>query len=105
MARKHTTKIDRRLDLPPGLEDLEYEIEDDLTAYDTEEDESESPDYDLGDAYEETSGESELFPPDYITIVSQTVRTLPGGGQVVDVVLDLPDPEEGYKYNIRSTVK
>lgn len=97
--------------LPPGVKDVRFKTPEEFEVYYDPESETE-----IDEDTEEFSGadegygdddfsddESELYPPDYMTIVGQTVRTLPGGGQVVDVTIELPDLEDGNKYDVRLT--
>ena len=58
--------------------------------------ESETP-----EDYSTTTEDNVPLPPDGFTLVSQRVRTLPGGGQVVDAIIEVDDLPEGYKYEVR----
>lgn len=39
--------------------------------------------------------------PEFISVVSQTVRTAPDGTQVVDMVIEVEDSSDSVKYDIR----
>lgn len=52
---------------------------------------------------DDSSVEEALEAPDFIDIVSQTIRTSPSGGQVVDVIIDIPDSNGQVKYEVRVT--
>lgn len=107
-------KLDFNFDLPPEVAGLSYVSPDKtLNADDDFEEARESqiefvgadPDEDgFSDHADDDSSESgKVYPPDYMNVVSQTVRTLKGGGQVVDVVIELPDLVGGDKYEMRLT--
>lgn len=89
--------------MPPGVKDLYYIDSDEV------DDHSEVGTWDVEDDTGDSEFESEFssadennpYPPDYLEIISQTVRTLPGGGQVVDVTIELPDLDEGDKYEVK----
>lgn len=104
--------LDYSFPMPVGLEGVSYRSPEDSEVdeegmvtdeFDESTDEfSGSDDYDDLDS---TSTDEDLpYPPDYMTVVSQEVRTLKGGGQVVDVTIELPDlDDEGTKYDLRVT--
>lgn len=96
--------------MPPGVKDLEYSVEaeegngsDGMLEFDEiEPDDGEFSGADADWGEESASGDQDRpYPPDYMEVISQVVRTLPGGGQVVDVTIELPDLESGTKYEVR----
>lgn len=100
--------------MPPGVEGLEYrspddsEIDEDGEITEESTDSDSSGEFSGADDYDDldnTSTDEDVpSPPDYMTIVSQEVRTLKGGGQVVDVTIELPDLDnDGTKYDLRVT--
>lgn len=101
--------LDPTFHLPTGVKDVKYKEPDQFEVFvdpdEVEEtfddsDEFSGADYDSGD--DDVDGEG-IYPPDYMEIVNQEVRTLPGGGQVVDITIELPDLEDGNKYDLRLT--
>jgi hypothetical protein len=52
---------------------------------------------------EPPGGQYVLGAPDWFYIVSQTVRSTPGGGQVVDVLLEIEDKPGVVEYEVRIT--
>lgn len=103
--------LDPTFHLPPGVKDVKYQDYDEIEVF-VEPDELDGSDDDMVEfsgadtellETDELDDEGGIYPPDTMTIVSQQVRTLPGGGQVVDVTVELPDLEEGNKYDMRFT--
>lgn len=96
-------KVDPLFYIPSGAEDnfvytRENTDEDYLTDYIEEE---------ITDIeFEDVSGEEEseeLASPEVLGIISQTVRTGPGGQQVVDVVFEIDDVDGATNYEIQVT--
>ena len=101
--------LDPSVHLPAGVKDVKYKDPDQFEVFiDPDEfeenfedsDEFSGSEYDFG---EDDVDEGGIYPPDFMEIVDQTVRTLPGGGQVVDITIELPDLEDGNKYDLRLT--
>ena len=38
-----------------------------------------------------------------MNVISQSAKTLKGGGQVIDVIVEFPDLNDGHKYEMRVT--
>ena len=103
-------RLDYNFDLPPHVADVYYVKPERIGYFDDDEIDSDSPEFRGSDADEDgSSGDNDdgeepgLRPPLYMHIVSQSVKTLKGGGQVVDVTIELPDLPEGDKYEMRLT--
>jgi len=119
MALNSSTKsiiVDPNFSIPPNVVDLEYrnidEPGDSATSRSEETGEVVNVDYDVvtygetgGDASEEenTGTVDTIFPPDSITVVSQTVRVGADGRTVVDVVLEIDSGIAGITYDVRLT--
>lgn len=95
---------------PPGVRSVRYkgpEEDDDWYDPDESDESDEAPDEFSGADFEDDDfwGDSDEdglpWPPDTFGIVSQEVRTLKGGGQVVDVVIEFPDLKSGSQYDLR----
>lgn len=111
--------LDQIFRFPDAVKDVEYKDGEESEVWELLE--SEDVDDLYVDTYEDsddefTGDESEpdvadddgeidtLYPPDWMEVVSQSVKTLPGGGQVVDVIIELPDLEsDAIKYDVRVT--
>lgn len=108
--------LDQIFRFPDAVKDVEYKDGEESEVWELLE--SEDVDDLYVDTYEDfAGGDSEpdvaddadgeidtLYPPDWMEIVSQSVKTLPGGGQVVDVIIELPDLEsDAIKYDVRVT--
>ena len=102
---ERTQDVEPIFDLPPGLSELKYTVADEFG----EREEEIVPNDEIieGDVWMDESEDNGDLPdtPEFITIVDQVVRTLPGGGQVVDVTIELPDLPGGDRYDIRVTTK
>lgn len=119
MADNDKIVLDQIFRFPDAVKDVEYktgdesevweilESEDVESLYADTEDDTDGFDEDDGepDAGDGDSGSVDtLYPPDWMEVVSQSVKTLPGGGQVVDVIIELPDLEsDEIKYDVRVT--
>ena len=111
-----TASIDPNFSLPPGVIDLEYRNIDEPRDSGTERSEDTGEvvnvEYDdmsggetpMGDtdAGDDASGDT-LYPPDSITLISQTVRIGADGRAVVDVVLEIDNSVAGVTYDVRVT--
>lgn len=102
---ERTENVEPIFNLPPGLSNLKYTVTDDFG--DREEEIVPNDEIIEGDVWMDESDGTGGLPdtPEFITIVDQVVRTLPGGGQVVDVTIELPDLPGGDRYDIRVTTK
>lgn len=107
MATEVWRYFDPNLDIPIGLKNARVAVAPDRTEYipdpnadidfQTEtyiDEESELNEEEVGD---------ELDVPGTFEIISQTVRTSPGGSQVIDVVIDVEEVEGAVKYEVRIT--
>lgn len=110
------TTVDPNLPLPPNVLDLQYknveEAADSPTARSSETGEIVNVDYDevpsstigTSDGVAVDAGtEDKLYPPDSVTVVSQTVRIASDGRAVVDVVLEIDSNIAGVTYDVRVT--
>ena len=103
------TKLDFNFDLPPGVSDMSYKDFQTLGAFDEEEvnrpDEFDGSDSDAGGVDTDNSAgeEGRVLPPSYMNVISQSAKTLKGGGQVIDVIVEFPDLNDGHKYEMRVT--
>jgi hypothetical protein len=113
-----TASIDPNFSLPPGVIDLEYRNIDEPRDSSTERSEDNGEvinvDYDSSSFQElndwgndtgtgtDSSGDI-LYPPDSITLVTQTVRITSDGRTVVDVVLEIDNSVAGVTYDVRLT--
>lgn len=102
--------LDPSFHMPPEVAGLRYSEPDEFDEFDDSEfseevDSSTDVEFSGSDVESDdaTSDDNTPYPPDYMEIVSQTVRTLSGGGQVVDVVVELPDLDDGGRYETRLT--
>lgn len=104
MAHDTVIGIDPNFSFPEGLSDvvqidantLDYEepVEIDLTIDS------------FGEEYEDLHGEgdgADIPAPEYINVVSQTVRTAPDGRQVIDVVIEVESVMGALNYEMRVT--
>ena len=114
-----SVSVDPNFSRPPGVIDLEYRDIDDAGESSTNTERSDetgnviSIDYDdavIDGGYDGTvPGDgtdtqiTELYPPDYISFVSQITRIASDGRVVVDVVIDVPDAPAGLTYDVRLT--
>jgi hypothetical protein len=106
-------EIDPNFFLPPDVVDMRYkepdEENDSALVRDESTGEVVSVDYDevgVSDIDGSESGGSDsdaLFPPDYVTVVSQEVRVTGDGKFVVDVILDVEDIQGVIQYDVRLT--
>lgn len=103
--------LDPTFHFPPGVRSIRYkgpEDDDDWNDSDELDESDEAPDEFSGpdideDGEDEDDENGRPYPPDSFEIVSQTVRTLKGGGQVVDVTIEFPDLTSGSQYDLRLT--
>lgn len=97
--------LEPNFQMPPDLANARYkEVEEADESYDpdlSEEVDEESDVFSGADDDESYDESSEIYPPDWMIVESRTVRTLPGGGQVVDVVIELPDLDDGDRYEVK----
>lgn len=87
--------IDPSLFLPPGVVDFNYRIDDDGGG---------GPEFasaDSGETIIVIDPKGPLRPPNYISIVSQTIHVLPTGALYVDVVIEIEDVPGAVKYEAR----
>ena len=106
VAQSQDVVLDPNFFLPPNVVDLRYVNDKDTDGVYTDEDyegedvldgeplPAEEPVIDLGST-------SPIMPPTNITIVSQTVRVLGGGGYVVDVEIEVEDSDGADYYETR----
>lgn len=108
VAQSQDVAIDPNFFLPPNVVDLRYVSSQDY--YDVPTDESQDEETTEDGLVSEPEGDlipvdlggtSVLNPPTNITIVSQTVRVLGGGGYVVDVVIEVEDVDNALSYETR----
>lgn len=111
-----TATIDPNFSLPPGVIDLEYrnldEPGDSALTRDGDTGEVVNVDYDEV-SYDEAGNDDTgsgtdangdtLYPPDSVTLVSQTVRITADGRTVVDVILEIDNSAAGIIYDVRLT--
>jgi hypothetical protein len=89
-------EIDPRFFLPPGVVDLEYsdqqKASSDTPVQEGDDDEQlvEPTEFSVAPEDYANTNENALYPPDTITLVSQTVKNVAGGGYLVDVIIDVP---------------
>lgn len=103
--------LEHSFHFPVGVKEVRYLTPEDREEWfdpeDSEEYEFDSEDFSGADNEDESddlySDDGPPLPPDSIVIVSQEVRTLPGGGQVVDVTLEMPELSDGQQYDMRVT--
>lgn len=94
-VKRSTIKIDPMFNIPPGMDEIEYKDEIDADS--------------LGEALfnelygnEDGEGEDDLPPaPEVIEIVSQKLRRIKGGTDVVDVVFEVEEIEGAAEYELR----
>jgi hypothetical protein len=101
-------QVDPRFFLPPNVIDLRYEDINEMSS-DAPEQSGDidvlivEGDVDITDDFSgEGTDEDRLLPPDYITLVSETVRVT-SGGTVVDVVIDVEDIANVSQFEVRKT--
>ena len=108
VAQSQDVALDPNFFLPPNVVDLRYISSDDFNDVPSDESQEEDivddgltaePEGDLSPV--DLGGTSVLSPPANITVVSQTVRVLSGGGYVVDVVIDVEDVDNALYYETR----
>jgi len=109
--------VDPNFSIPPNVVDLNYRNIDDpadsTTSRSADTGEVVNVTYDEvdygemgGDYYTyggDTGSTDLLYPPDSVTVVSQTVRISADGRAVVDVVLEIDDTISGVTYDVRLT--
>ncbi|UMO76255.1 hypothetical protein SEA_TOMAS_66 [Streptomyces phage Tomas] len=110
IIKKPDVIIDPNFFLPPGVVDARYpneiEVEQEPVSDVVDADDIIVDDSVINDEPEEEGEETNttvLFPPDTMTVVSQTIRVGDNGQQVVDVVIDVPDSEESTQIDVRMT--
>lgn len=93
--------IDPNFFLPPGVIDMRYSTEQDVSSEDdyTSDEEVDVTVVEVG--VTDNSQADTLTPPDNITIISQTVKISPDGHEVVDVVLEVDDIPGVTSYEVR----
>lgn len=111
IKQRGPTKIDPRFPIPGGLIDAEYKQDNNQIPVEFGPDAGGSTDasgvqvVDIGgnvppDAQQTTYA---YQPPTNIAIVSQTVRILPDGSHLVDVLIDVTDVAGISEYEVRTT--
>jgi hypothetical protein len=107
MAKRSTSSdkviLDPRFSIPDGAED--QFVHDDMESLNLEDQENvESADLsfltEYDDGYDDLDANA-LDVPDGFTIVSQVIRRAPGGQQVVDIVVDIPDVSGAVNYDVQ----
>jgi hypothetical protein len=111
-----TASIDPNFPLPPGVIDVEYRNIDEpynsATERSAETGEVINVDYDEVSYGESSTDDADsggtttsdmLYPPDSVTLVSQTVRITSDGRTVVDVILEVDNAAAGVTYDVRLT--
>ena len=88
------TTIDPNFFLPPGVVDFNYKFRDDGSAG-SEDGTTE------GSGPTVTDPAGELRPPDWMTVVSQTVHITPTGSFYVDVVIEIENVPGAVKFEAR----
>lgn len=113
MAKRSTSTdrilIDPIFGIPNGAEDSfaysesnvdsEETTSDDLLEIDSYAVEPDIDYVDYDDGYDEAYGET-LETPSGFVVLSQTLRRAPGGQQVVDIVIEVPDVDGARNYEI-----
>lgn len=84
------TTVDPNFFLPPGVVEFTYAFNDDTTMAESD------PNLVVGEAEKVV-----LRPPNYIVIVSQTLRLMSSGQTNVDVVIDTEDVPGMSNYEVR----
>ena len=97
---RDTEYLDPTFFIPDGLKEWEYDPNRNLVEY---EDDGLGNDTDLVDEGTGSGAPDKLQVPDGFRIVSQKVRKLRDGSQVVDVVLYVDDVPGATKYELRVT--
>lgn len=107
MATEIWRGFDPNLDIPDGLKNAYESVSRDRV------DEYPDPDADIDSQtdtlsddesqLDEEEADDELGVPGSFKIISQTVRTGPGGAQFVDIVIDVEEVEGAVKYEVRVT--
>lgn len=103
--------IEPSFHFPPGVRSVRYKGPEDDDGWDEPDESDESSDTpeefygsDMEESEEfEDDEDGKPWPPDTFEVISQEVRTLKGGGQVVDVTIELPDLQSGSQYDLRLT--
>lgn len=100
-------EIDGNFPIPDGLKNAIERLRNEDEAPVTEEEADLDIQIEFLDEEESELDEEEMpdgvAAPDYIEIISQTVRTAPDGRQVVDVVIDVEEVDGAIKYDVRIT--
>ena len=96
------TTVDPRFPVPPAINVIYTTREDIATDESDGLDEQVPVSVTIEDPYGSgTSGTTVLYPPNYITVVSQTVRVVSGGTQVVDVLLEVEDVQGAASFEVK----
>ena len=98
--RRRVDYIHPTFAIPEGVDELEYDPKFRTIDDDEETDDSLDDVYLVDSATDEIEEESTIDTPDTITIVSQLIRTGPGGTQTVDVVFDIEDVSGATNYEL-----
>lgn len=98
------TELDPMFFIPEGVEELVYNDEFETTEPSEEEVEVSYSDYsDEYDVEDDNNYYEGPATPEIIGVVSQTIRRLPSGQQVVDVVIEVSDVAGAENYEVRVT--
>ena len=112
-AEKQPVVVDPNFFLPPNVVDMRYiDVDEEDTSLMRDDDgmivavEYDTPtDYgsEFGDTGTTSGATSMVAPPNAITVMSEEVRAVEGGGYVVDLIIEVEDPPGALYYDISLT--
>ena len=111
MADKDVTYIDPVFSLPPNVIDFRYTDKESVNTdpeevdyLDTAQGEDVIVNVDSDSTTATNPEDGNVLPvPETITVVSQTVKAAPGGGYLVDIIVDIPNMNGVETYDVAVT--
>lgn len=106
-AQTSITELDPMFFIPEGAHELVYDDEEMDFSNETSEEETESVEYfedgDWDSTTEDIDFDTQVPTPAILGVLSQTIRRLPNGQQVVDVVVEVEDVAPNYDIKVTKT--